>query len=140
MKADIKALWVADLRANPDAQGRSLLDYIDGRGNRKNCCLGRLCRLAVAAGATPAPELHDNEYRYLDDRDLGRLVGEGFNQATALPRKVAKWAGLDGDDDVTIMPADEDGGDRVTAIEANDGMRMSFAEIADLIHKNGRAV
>jgi len=138
MKAAVKTAWVKDLRDNPDAQGQALLDYIDTDGNRRQCCLGRLCLLAVAAGVIPAPELHKKEYRYLDDNDAG---GESFNQACSLPRKVAEWAGLpdkeDGQhaDDVVIGPGlDEDGG--TTAIGANDGLALSYAEIADLIEAN----
>jgi hypothetical protein len=132
MKAAVKTAWVKDLRDNPDAQGRGLLDYLDSEGNRKNCCLGRLCRLAVAAGVIPEPELHGREYRYLDEAP----GGESFNQACSLPRKVADWVGLpEGEDDVIIIPSDGAHAG-VYAIEANDAMGMTFAEIADEADKN----
>lgn len=139
MKADIRALWITDLRANPDAQGQNRLDYIDTDGKRKQCCLGRLSLLAVEAGVIPAPELHNGTYFYLDDNKNALdkpddATGESFHQLHALPRKVMEWAGLDGHD-ITIMP--EEGGEGpVTAIGANDGMGMTFAQIADEAEKN----
>jgi hypothetical protein len=143
MKAVVKTAWIADLRANPDAQGESALDYIDQDGKRKQCCLGRLCLLAVDAGVIPAPELHGNTYRYLDDDydQDAKVTGEAFNQESSLPRKVAEWAGLPKDehgdfaDDIIIIPDDGDGGE-LTAIEANDGVLMTYAEIADEAEKN----
>jgi hypothetical protein len=53
MNPEVKALWVADLRANPDAQGVGYLDYALPDGQRRQCCLGRLCLLAVLAGVIP---------------------------------------------------------------------------------------
>lgn len=132
MKAEVKAAWIADLRANPDAQGNAQLDYIDTDGKRKQCCLGRLCLLAVKAGVIPPPELYDETYHYLDGYD----GSESFGQDCMLPRRVAEWAGLPaGRDDIVLMPAETDS-PAVTAIAANDGMGMSFAEIADEAEKN----
>ncbi len=50
MNAEIKKLWIEDLRAHPDMQGRGKLMI-----NGKSCCLGRLCLLAVDAGIIPPP-------------------------------------------------------------------------------------
>lgn len=139
MKAAVKTEWVADLRANPDAQGHGFLDYIDSEdGKRKQCCLGRLCLLAVAAGVIPPPVLHDGTYYYLDGYGARE---ESFSLATRLPWKVSEWARLPVDedgyrmDDIIIMPFEDDS-PQVGAIEANDGMGMTFAEIADLADKN----
>src|SRR5579859_6892759 len=123
MKAAVKAAWVKDLRENPGAQGIKLLDYIDpADGKRKQCCLGRLCLLAVEAGVIPAPELHDDGvYFYLD----GSGGYEAFDQDTLLPRKVQEWAGLTGDD-IEIS-----GGAGPSASCANDVYRYTFADIAD---------
>jgi len=136
MKALVRTAWITDLRENPDAQGIGFLDYIDSKGKHRQCCLGRLCRLAVAAGVIPAPELHVREYRYLDDdhSDYGKVTGERFHQACALPRKVAEWAGLPPGADDIKLDSDEDGS--LLASEANDEAGMTFAEIADLAERN----
>lgn len=139
MKAAVKTAWIADLRENPDAQGNGRLDYIDSDGKRKQCCLGRLCRLAVAAGVIPEPELGDSTYRYLDDNgnSLGNsddATGESFHQECSLPQKVQDWAGLDYHD-IVVVPEDGNGGG-LTAIRANDSVGMTFAQIADEAGKN----
>lgn len=126
MKADIKAQWVKDLRSGEFEQGHGLLERVDSDGKSTFCCLGVLCRQAVKAGAIPAPELHCYQYMYLADRPGG---GEGFVESTSLPRKVREWAGLPEREDIDI-----DG--HITAIHANDALKLSFAEIADLIEQN----
>lgn len=146
MDAEVKRLWVADLRANPESQGTGMLDYIDDDGKRKQCCLGRLCLLAVAAGVIPAPELHNDIYRYLDyvweNDNATSLVpaGEEFIQTSGLPGKVAEWAKVLVDEDRfnygTDITLDDDEESSLTCIEANDGVGMSYVEIADLVERN----
>jgi hypothetical protein len=41
LNPDLKARWIADLRANPQLQTTGKLQNHEG----KNCCLGRLCLL-----------------------------------------------------------------------------------------------
>jgi hypothetical protein len=41
LNPELKARWIADLRANPQLQARNKLRDTEG----KNCCLGRLCLL-----------------------------------------------------------------------------------------------
>lgn len=142
MKASVKAQWVKDLRSGEYEQGQSYLRRDNGEKDRF-CCLGVLAEQAVKAGAIPAPELHDGLYYYLDDKfDKGKVTGEEFGQACSLPRKVAEWAGVPHEEgplgsDVIIAPAEdgEEDGD-LTAMGANDGACMTFAEIADLIEQN----
>lgn len=142
MKANIKDQWVQDLRSGEYEQGNSNLRRTTDGGERY-CCLGVLCEQAVKAGVIPAPELHDyGVYAYLDDEydGYGKVTGESFDQECSLPRKVAEWAGvpLDRDgfgEDVVILPRNGDLGE-VTAIGANDGMSLTFAQIADLIEQN----
>lgn len=142
MKADVKDQWVKDLRSGEFVQGTGFLEQVGSDGVSRLCCLGVLSRQAVKAGAIPAPELRNDKFRYLDDYadHEGHVTGESFNQETCLPRKVAEWAGLFDDEDspredVIIIPSG-DGSDTVTAIGANDGMGLSFAQIADLIEQN----
>jgi hypothetical protein len=42
MNPEIKAKWIADLRANPDLQGRT---YLRRTRDGKFCCMGRLCEI-----------------------------------------------------------------------------------------------
>lgn len=146
VKASVKDQWVKDLRSGEFEQGNGYLRRADSEGGKDRlCCLGVLSEQAVRAGVIPAPELHGRDYHYLDDETdhRGNVLGEKFNQCTALPRKVAEWAGIKDDYpesmdsgwDVTIMPRDSDGGE-VTAIGANDGMSLTFVQIADLIDAN----
>jgi hypothetical protein len=144
MKAEVKAQWVKDLRSGQFEQGGGWLARTDDDGKVRYCCLGVLCDQAVKAGVIPAPELHGWDYLYLDDERDTDKTGEAFNQACSLPRKVAEWAGLPRNDDgtwpsdVIIEPADPDDAEStdLSAIEANDGVDLDFAEIADLIDKN----
>lgn len=137
MKAAVKTAWVKDLREHPEVQGTSALDYIDPKdGKRKQCCLGRLCLLAVEAGAIPAPELQGSVYTYLDDEDSeDELSCRSFCQDSVLPRAVQEWAGLDSSDPVIDPVSDEHECD-TNAAEANDTYLYSFPEIADLVEKN----
>lgn len=142
VKASVKDQWVKDLRSGEFEQGSNNLRRTVDEGEYY-CCLGVLCQQAVRAGAIPAPELHDRGvYAYLDDEYDGdnRVTGESFNQECSLPRKVAEWAGLplekDGmGEDVVILPRNGEMGE-VTAIGANDGMSLTFVQIADLIEQN----
>ena len=47
MNAEVKKLWIDDLRAHPELQGRERMKSGDGT---QFCCLGRLCELALIAG------------------------------------------------------------------------------------------
>lgn len=46
LTADLKARWVADLREHPELQGQKRLTTIQADGTEKDCCLGRLCKVA----------------------------------------------------------------------------------------------
>lgn len=81
MNQEVKQLWIADLRANPDLQGKNALRTQDG----KFCCYGRLCELAVKAGVIPEPII-------LFDNDFGKY---GKDSRTGYPPKeVMVWAEL----------------------------------------------
>lgn len=107
MNADVKALWVADLRANGDKQGRQALCR-DG----KYCCLGRLCELAVVAGV-------------VERKSQSSSVGYGGEQLLP-PPEVMKWAGFNEDTPVIIRGVPQ------SLYWHNDAGR-TFAEIANAI-------
>lgn len=117
MNAEVKKLWVEDLRANPDKQGIGQLN-----SGTEQCCLGRLCMLAVQAGII-------SEYR------LG-TIGYGLDKYSAdksyLPIPVQKWAGLDTLPDMQRDPIITIDGVARRCSEHNDAP-VPFTKIADAI-------
>jgi hypothetical protein len=127
MNEEIKARWVAALR-NPEAkQIRGYLGNPDGG----RCCLGVLCDLAVEDGVIEPPE---------EEAEYGELFYDG---ASSLPSDtVLRWAGFSpcSDDrfryygNVALLDREEArDGTRVCAQDANDGLQLTFDQIADLI-------
>lgn len=116
MNAKVKALWVADLRKNAHRQGKGALSHRNGR-RFFDCCLGRLCRLAVKAGVIGKPEILPSGAALFADR------------LAELPEAVIDWAGLDSED-----PRLEIKGTRGYASVHNDD-GATFLEIADAIEE-----
>ena len=112
MNAEVKKLWIDDLRAHPELQGRGTM--MDAYGAMKEyqrfCCLGRLCQLAVDAG--------EFSWSYFRENNLSLVTGY-------LPAPVVAWAGLD-----DRRPEAEG----VTLENHNDNGK-SFPQIADLIER-----
>jgi hypothetical protein len=109
MNEEVKTLWTEALRSGEFEQGRGALTVIDG-GDRY-CCLGVLCKVAIANGldikVTPEEERvwYDHESAYL-------------------PRSVRDWAGLETSDPLLGEHA---------ASAWNDDEHADFTKIADLI-------
>jgi hypothetical protein len=130
MRSEVRDAWVAALRSGEFRQGRSVLRWDDDSG-ASFCCLGVLCELAVRAGVVSAEKRFNPSPN--DPRDSGvhtryfspdnPVEGNG----AALPKSVQAWAGLDSSN------PDLGGTD---AMYLNDGVRASFAEIADLIERH----
>ena len=135
MKAAIREQWIKDLRSGDFEQGNQYLEKVVN-GTHRLCCLGVLCRQAVAAGVIPPPELREEAFFYPDDRhDEGQPAGESFNQPCSLPRKVSEWAGVNPEDgDIALGPEQDEWS--LTAIAANDFKGLNFAQIADLVEQN----
>ena len=121
MDKTIKKLWVDDLRANGDLQGRE--DLYDGK---KFCCLGRLCQIYIDAG---------NEGSWSKGVDGAvRFMGHNVVEGYTLPPVVRDWAGLESVDPIID--------NEYSLVTLNDGISEdnvhshTFAEIADLIEKN----
>lgn len=112
MPKALKKKWIADLRANPDKQGRDALRD----GDNKFCCLGRL--MMVADGHVRA-KVRDEEYPSLN---------------------FAKKHGISStakDNHLNFVL--EIGGRRTTASTHNDEGR-TFAQIADAIERDVEGV
>lgn len=89
-------------------------------GESYYCCLGRLCELARAAGATsllqPPHVTAGNEVVFT----YGNL-GDDFN-SRMLPTHVRKWAGLSASEEDKLARMNDDG--------------ATFAEIADYLEQS----
>lgn len=83
MNVDIARRWVAALRSGEYRQGRNQLTRLTFDGDL-DCCLGVLCKIAVADGV-------------IDPKQVEALEGEVeyAGQAAVLPRVVMDWVGLD---------------------------------------------
>ncbi len=123
MNSEIKAKWVAALRSGDFTQGTGALNY-DGR----YCCLGVLCELGRQEGVV------EKEVEGL----FGQYVSKDSERSTSiLPYSIRQWAGL-GDSPEVVIPDPEEVYERgsiVTLIELNDTLRLSFADIADIIEE-----
>lgn len=120
MKAEIKELWLAELRSGRRQQGQDTL-----RRGERECCLGVLCDLAAIAGL--------GRWEEDDDSDRMRFVSakdERDWSLGTLPEIVQDWAGI-GDDDPEAL---DDHGNPVRLSNLNDS-GWSFEGIADLIER-----
>lgn len=120
MNAEIKARWVAWLRANVDKQGYGALRNPDD----KFCCLGGLCELAVADGIITHGVLGVHHW-----------YGEplpGQRTSSHLPQLVQDWAGLS-----SFSPTVRVDGQSTTLVDLNDDPEApwDFNRIADIIEQ-----
>jgi len=108
--------WIEALRSGKFQQAHASLCLIDEEGEKRYCCLGVACELAVDAGVIPPARESEGRFFYADQR-------------TNLPVVVAEWLGLATTAGVynTLL----DSGER-SLIGLNDTGK-SFAEIADVI-------
>lgn len=104
--------WTTRLRDPNLLQGFGQLGTADG----KRCCLGVACDVAVEEGVIPAPVTHNEVLHYA-------------GKSTSLPQAVADWLGLS-NVPILDLPSRED---FTTLVGLNDGQRLSFSQIADLI-------
>lgn len=117
MNKEVKALWTAALRSGKYEQGRSFLCTADSDGERRYCCLGVLCALAVIAGAAEEEEVTD-----------GGVIPYDEN-TEVLPPGVTVWAGLSTDNPFVVTHPE--GLPESLAALNDDG--LTFARMADLI-------
>lgn len=126
------ALWVEALRSGEYEQGFGELERL-GRGEKgQHCCLGVATRVAMAGGALVEAIVSEDDpaTRFMSVLDAGC----SYPTVGHLPRAAAEWFGLPVPSvttDVEVMY-----GDRMTKLTAlNDGEKLSFDEIADLIEE-----
>jgi hypothetical protein len=127
MNQEIKKLWVADLRANADKQGKGYLNI----NNEKFCCLGRLCEIAIQNGIDVRKE-QSTGYA----KRKGAFSYDGWTGV--IPDKVKEWANIQNDilqynSQFLSLDALNDGDDSDKDFEKRNP--LTFLEIADLIEK-----
>jgi len=142
MDPEKKAKWVAALRSGEYVQGRNLLEWRDAGGRVSNCCLGVLCRLAIADGV-PLDTVNRPAITAAETDAIGFLDVLGRPNFYSLPPAVADWAGLvDGSPAIPaaavpdrLCPLNNRGAD-IYLSQVNDDEASTFAIIADLIEEN----
>lgn len=128
MNQEILKLWIADLRANGAKQGSGMLS-----SNGKDCCLGRLCWLAVQAGVV--------EYALDGAGNASFFSDYGLRSECTLPQAVIDWVGATSRD--PELAVTKRLGNVETCTGANDGVNdpaadyqeqpLTFDQIADLL-------
>lgn len=109
--------WVDALRSGEYYQGR---DQLRSRQDTY-CCLGVACEVAMRNNVELEVTYYDYEYRYNNER-------------YGLPCPVLDWLGLDVRDNNPVVGTDTDE-TTIRAMNANDDLGLSFAEIAVLLER-----
>lgn len=125
-------LWVADLRANKDLQGRRRLHIISPTGEERFCCLGRACIVYMQVTGIELETMHNEEPGF------GTVVYYE-NEAALLPTKVKEWLGLKNaagifNDDDSAIPV------TARALTTQNDRGRSFEDIATLIESEPRGL
>jgi len=125
MKPQVKEKWVSALRSGQYGQTTRILKTING-DKASFCCLGVLCNLFIEEN--PDYAWNDSYGQRDDSKTYSSFVkkSEGGSLADAsLPVQVCEWAGIATNNPVI--------GHGLDAIQANDEVRLSFIDIADII-------
>jgi hypothetical protein len=118
--------WVDALRSGDYQQAQGALRH-DGADQDGYCCLGVACDISGLGRWVMVPE--DDEYDF-GPSARAYQVGEEYSTGV-LPRSVAEWLGVsDGNPDVNYDPEGP-----YTLAGLNDGQRLSFEQIADVIER-----
>ena len=115
MNKEVKALWLDALRSGKYEQGLGTLCDVNDDGDRKFCCLGVLCDVAIEQGLPI--EVQVNSHTTIYDDSSGYL-----------PDSVREWAGL-----ASYNPLVKVNGEERAVAQVNDTGDFDFPAIADLI-------
>lgn len=135
MNSRVKAKWVEALRSGEYKQTH------DGRLKIDDCycTLGVLCDLYVKEN-NASWDLNEG-YTIRDDEKVMVKTYTLFGENAFIPKKVAKWAGIDGIDVALKVPYDNFGepSEYDESLESisnlNDSFGIDFKEFADLIEQ-----
>lgn len=111
MNQAVKQEWVADLRSGDIIKNKFSLR----RGSNRMCVLGVLCNVH----AKHHPEIASTQ----------KKMNEYMGQSTNLPKEVAKWAGLEQNDNPRVMHK----GFKLSLMSLNDDDGLTFKTLANLI-------
>lgn len=131
MKKEIAELWAAALESGDYVQGKGTLTRVSGfDGTEKDCCLGVLCKVAVANGV-PLTVEHKDGYTVYDGTEA------------VLPLAVQKWAGVENADpkcpgsgaftESGVPDPTYTGGWMRSFSSVNDGFGVKFPQLAQII-------
>jgi hypothetical protein len=127
MKEEVKNLWIADLRANPEKQGFGALHTDTGE-----CCLGRLC---LVLGYTFVKV--DGREGYFPSKD--GIIYHEPGDSQVLPEAIRDEAGMKSKNG-TLSKVPFFGYPDTQLSALNDGgparPRKNFNEIADVIEQH----
>ena len=115
---EFKAKWVEALRSGKYTQGTSLLKQYSNKDQVVHCCLGVACEVA----GIPSKVTKNRPIVFIFED--GTPQGEIYE----LPLDFAEKMGLEGKNPEVVIK-----GVRVNLTRCNDGLKMTFEEIADLI-------
>jgi hypothetical protein len=126
MKKEIAERWVEKLKSGEFRQADGVLAVPRANGTISGyCCLGVLCEIAVEDGViSRVIEQEKLEVRYGNAEEFE----DGDYAVEVLPESVRKWAGLE-----LSNPRLTFGSVGRLASDLNDGERLTFEQIADLI-------
>jgi hypothetical protein len=126
MNPDIKTQWTTALRSGDYKQGEAWLTQVKPGEPDKDCCLGVLCKLAVAAGIISSRVTPGGIVAY------GPEDGDDEGETMILPPAVRDWAGLD-----SRNPEYTEGDDNYQyGLAGRNDAGMPFPEIADVIDRH----
>ena len=142
MNPEIKTLWLTALRSGEYKQATGYLkrDTGDGVGY---CCLGVLCEVAVSQGVKLKLDSRSAEVGKcgISDCDVCDEANDVIEtrysfdgRISYVPQAVQDWAGLEEyNPQVGYSYANSDTNSLATL---NDGVKLDFNQIADIIEKN----
>lgn len=130
MNEEVKELWASALESGEYKQGTGLLCRVTYKGEKRWCCLGVLCDLAVKKGIIPQP----TEAPFGEGLEFGGPDKYSVNTAY-LPQAVAEWAGFEPSAIQGMKFINPQIGESV-ATELNDIKGVPFPKLAALIREH----
>lgn len=123
--------WVDALRSGEYKQGFGYLNQADKRGESRYCCLGVACEVAIRNGLQLDKSDSMDGCRKVRTTNGGSSFHRYYynNHSCDLPYAVARWLGIDRDMQFHYQNSFQG------FVGLNDGLELSFSEIADLIEE-----
>lgn len=142
MKPEWKAKWQAALLGGDYQQGTAYLTQIMNDGKRLDCCLGVLCDIVLKEypGLIPFEEYEVVLGPRVDEKGDDVIIGKAYAydaNACTLPTAVLAVTGVEESNPTVVIPYEDgrfENANYMTTFSAvNDGLKYTFAQIAELI-------